>query len=534
MKPIVFVLMLLAAPAWAVDRFACDCQTGADPSCAAQIGNNANAGTSSLAPRQTLAGYGNNLSAFSAGDRLLLCRGGSFALSQFGVYSTNATPTNPITIEAYGTGPDPLLRTTSGVGFQVGGGWGNTDNDGGYVFRNLRMQGLGNDANHWGFWMVWANRNTTIENVEVTGYNIGMNVSTNGLNATNYLTIRRSNFHHNSDMGMLGGGSDWLIEDSDFSYNNQNCSPSVCGNSHGIYWSCNTGAGCNRMTIRRTRFVQNSTDATGRCLGGNLTAHGRLYQVLIEDNEILQNAADVSCAGISWKSGYFDTNETFERNVLRGNRIVNVGACAICINTAPGIVVENNIIQHTNTSPSQQGIAIIFEQDEADAPPTTDTVVRNNTVIMTQPTSSSRGISVTNLTGHTVVGNSVYLGSGASSNSTCFNHTALINYAQWNRNHCYRESSAGAYSATYATLSAAQAAGFDTNGSAADPLYVTAPSGSWTWSCAVSSGSPLINAGGSSAARLGWAGAVAAGTRDIGACEFGSTQTAPSAPGQFR
>ena len=116
-----------------------DCQAGAAAGCVP--GSNANAGTSPSAPKQTLAGF--NLNALPAGAQVLLARGGAWAWPTTALHNLNATPSQPLVFDAYGTGPAPLLRTASNFAFYLGGNWGNTTNDGGYVLRNLRLDGSG-------------------------------------------------------------------------------------------------------------------------------------------------------------------------------------------------------------------------------------------------------------------------------------------------------------------------------------------------------------------------------------------------------
>lgn len=86
----------------------------------------------------------------------------------------NSSAAAPITFDAYGSGPAPLMTTSNNAiaPFELGGDHFNTSNDGGYVFRNLRTHGSNNSA--WGFWLNGNVRDVVIENVEVTGFDIGV------------------------------------------------------------------------------------------------------------------------------------------------------------------------------------------------------------------------------------------------------------------------------------------------------------------------------------------------------------------------
>lgn len=514
-------LLLFGQQALATNYHFCECSTGAHASCAP--GSNSNAGTSSSSPKLNPSSF--DFNTLQAGDQVLYCRGGVFSqTSSYGIEASAATPTNPIIFQDYappsGATGTPRIEVTGSINAMEVGGYYSTDpQHGGYTFRNLIFDG--NGSGNWGFWINSRARNITLEDVEITGFNIAVHISSTPEGLTNpeveWLTIRRTNIHDNVDMGILGGAKYFLLENSTIASNNAGGG----GMSHGLYFSCDEHD-CRNAIIRNNLFDRNSV-VSGQCTGGNVTMHGTFDGMIVEGNTIIQDTSASTCFGISLTQGYTHTNEFFTKVAIRNNLIVNLGLCAICVNTAPGVVIENNVVVLT-TATFHIGIEVVRLEDDSVTYATNNAVVRNNTVVMTQPTGNSVAIDVADNTGHSVTNNAIYFGSGAASSHRCFEHSAFANYTVFDRNLCYHAGSNGSYSGTYANLAAAQAAGFDTSGLSSNPLFLTVPTGDADgWTCNVQSGSPLINAGSSAATRLGYRGFLAEGTRDIGACEYGST-----------
>jgi hypothetical protein len=284
------------------------------------------------------------------------------------------------------------------------GNWGNTTNDGGYVFRNLRLDGAGTGT--WGFFLHDLVRNVTLDTVEISGFDIAVHshYDTYAVAGPNYLTITNSNLHHNRKHAMLGGADNMVLSRNTVAYNNMDGGTF----EHGFYLS----KGRN-VRVSGNHFLRNSAP-NGVCNGGNLTVHGQLDGWLIEDNRIEQDAAAVGCYGLSITTGY-STPEWFRNFVVRGNTVINVGLCAICAGSAPNIVVESNTIINRQTS-MQNGIQIPTGTpgagDDADRSP----VVRNNTLCFANP--DSVGV-VANVAGAVVSNNSVMTGSTALASSSC-------------------------------------------------------------------------------------------------------------------
>jgi len=285
--------------------------------------------------------------------------------------NTNATAASPLVFDVYGTGAAPLWRSSgTAVNF---GAYGSTVNDGGYVFRDLKMQGAGMGT--WAFFLHGALHDVTIERVEMSGFAIG--VHSQGQGAVRGITIRNSNIHHNVEHGLLGGANDLTIEGTTFAYNNE----SGGGFEHGIYLSAAPGY---NAVVRNNRFTNNSAPG-GVCNGGNLTVHGQWDGMLIEGNTVEQADSVIQCYGISLNPGY-DSAEWMRNVVIRNNTTVDVG-CGICTSSTPGILVEGNRIIETvpRAAGINVGLAVPDPGDAADS----GAVVRNNTACFVQNSGQS-------------------------------------------------------------------------------------------------------------------------------------------------
>jgi len=322
-------------------------------------GNNANAGTSASAPKRDLSGV--NVDGLAAGSQLLFARGGAWSMS-LTLQNTNATAASPLVFDAYGSGPAPVWRTSSGSTVNTGA-YGNTVNDGGYVFRNLKMEGGGMGS--WAFFLHDNVHDVTIENVEMSGHAIGVHSQSINGNVSR-ITVRNSNIHHNVEHGFLGSADDLVIEGTTFANNNMDGG----GLEHGIY----LGGNGRNATIRSNTFTNNSAPG-GVCNGGNLTVHGQWDGILIEGNTVSQADSVIQCYGISLNPGY-DSAEWMRNVVIRNNTTVDVG-CGICTSSTPGVVVEGNRIIQTvpRAAGINVGLAVPDPGDVADS----GAVVRNNT-----------------------------------------------------------------------------------------------------------------------------------------------------------
>jgi hypothetical protein len=355
-----------------------DCQAGAAASCSA--GNNANPGTQAQ-PKRTLDDV--NVNALAAGTRLLFARGGAWAGFRANLYNLNATPTSPITFDAYGSGPAPILASTEPL-FGFSTGFGESGANGGYVLRNLVIDGMG--VAGAAIRGAKSARFITLDTVEIRRSAIAILMFDD---TVRNLTVRNSNIHDNVQHGLLGSGTNWTIEGNTFERNGDARPPST----HAIYFS--SGPRVNTGLVIRGNVFRNNSQQGGACRSGNITAHGQITDVLIEGNRIEADTYGAGCRAISLTAGY-GTVEFMRNTVVRNNASRNAGA-GVAYSAAPGIVIEGNsftddtmntfplIERASNTSGPSQGTAL----DDADR----DAVVRNNTVCA-RATAADRLISI--------------------------------------------------------------------------------------------------------------------------------------------
>jgi hypothetical protein len=469
-----------------VSYYFSDCQAGAEPGCVP--GDDENAGTSAEAPKRTLAGF--DVNALPAAAHVLFARGGAWTDFRVMVKNLNATPDEPIVFDSYapawGGTARPWLKVSEFVGFEFGH-FNDTDDDGGYMVRNLKLDG--EEVGQWAFWLRTTTRHITLENLEITGFEIGLHIVNEGATGNTAFTLRDSNIHHNTGMGLLGSANDALIEDNTFEYNNFSGSAF----NHAIYLGSSSRESRN-ITVRGNTFRNNSV-VDGTCTGGNVTLHGQFDGVVLENNAILQDASAGGCYGFSIGPAYTSA-EWFRNVVVRGNTIVNLGNCAVCAGSAPGIVIENNLI--VNNQPGYHAAVMIpvFEPeagDDADG----QAIVRNNTAVYTYASAGFEGIALRAEagTGLQLVSNLIYFGDEAEPTAACFEHAALSSYTAIDHNLCHHASGTGLWSKTYESLSAARAAGADANGQSGDPLFIALPSEDNDWSEALQAASPALQAG---------------------------------------
>ncbi len=346
-----------------------DCQSGASAGCVA--GNNANAGTAPTAPKRNLSGF--DVNALPAGTQLLFARGGAWSAFHYLLNNRNTTPSQPLVFDSYraawGSEEPPLIKTKSdddeeddeAIAFLVGY-YQATEAIGGYTLRNLTLDGGGTGTT--GIVVFGGTRNTTIENLEITGFHIAIQTQQTyqaGAGVTgpiDALVIRNCHIHHNPGMGILGDGTNMLIECNTFAYNNFSGS----GFNHGIYLG---GHGTDGI-VRANTFFHNSVPTGGTaCTGGNLTVHGQWDGLLIENNLLTQNASVGSCYGISITPGYDETQppEFFRNFIVRGNTVINLGGCAICVGAAVEPIIEENLLINENDA-WMSGVVLMANVDQ--------------------------------------------------------------------------------------------------------------------------------------------------------------------------
>lgn len=489
-----FLILLLCGQAWATDYHVCDCLTGAHASCSA--GSNANAGTSSSAPKQTLAGY--TWSSLAEGDRVLVCEGGSLTASALQIANTNGTRASPITIDTYappsGATGTPIFRANGTADFIVFGSFFNETPIGHYVVRGINFDGLmtGDHAMY-----VFGVASLRVENVTFQQWGFGIELActtitcSNNTSSSTNVTIRNSTFARNTQMGILGGADNLVIEDSLFSKNATSSDP---GFKHNIYLNNFRGG-----LVRRNTFIDpGNADTDGTtCNQGNFTIHGLVSGLVLENNSITNTTVASGCGGISVTPGY-SFSEEMRDVVLRGNRLRNAVVRIAC---APRVVVESNSIVFTEQPIASPFLMPATDCAEPDPDEALDTggVIRNNSMLFDFALSSGVVGFSTNGGGAgvgssvTFTGNLVrFQNTGGAGSRTCFSNTSLANYTYHGNNGCFNFS---AWSSENSTLALSQTAGYDTGSLNSDPGFAATPGSGNNWSMKLGGSSPYLAAG---------------------------------------
>jgi hypothetical protein len=121
----------------------------------------------------------------------------------------------------------------------------------------------------------------------------------------------------------------------------------------------------------------------GVCQGGNMTFHGQIDGLVIEGNRIEQDAAAAGCWLMSITQGY-TTAEWFRNAVVRNNKLINGGNSAMVAQSAPGILVEGNVVINTQAT-YQTAIGIGAGQYQGGDVADGNATVRNNTACFVIP-----------------------------------------------------------------------------------------------------------------------------------------------------
>ena len=485
----------------------CDCGTGADASCVP--GDDANSGTSPLAPRRTITNAVTRFRSLTGTNTIAFCKGGAFDSSPKYWHSLNnascAAGTTCNDLREYSpttfvSSAKPIINNTQAnvTTFSV------TGNYGGIRILNLALKGdsgaIGNRND--GFFFYAGAHDVTMCNLDMDGFDIAVNQNSgNTTNAPTTPNIKLTGSHitNSRTMGYLGAGTN-----AEVSYN---------------YWDGNGGSnmfdhtiyvGSGELTATNMKVIGNYIHGQygPTCKGVVIVGHGMFDYLTVSNNivEIDGAAGSGGCYGIGFGSGGYKTPAFFRHATFSGNTLKNTGNAALVIASCPDCVIENNlIIQDWDYTYPTTGILAAAET--ARLSPADDVsdrnIVRNNTVWYgPRHVHGALGISIRNEgTGHIVANNSVHYSSTSTVNTwggvNCFAYPlALTSYAFIGNNHCFSnaaykwEKTQGSlaawrtYSATY---------GFDTASITADPKFVAAGT-----DFTPAAGSPLIGAGSAS------------------------------------
>lgn len=561
MKRPLLILLFVCSPAWAVDYYACTCDTGsvtmgdgstrsAHGSCSAPGGD----GSSAAAARATHTAA--QVLAGSAGDRFLFCQGGkwnAFSMSVMApLYSTYGS--SPLTIGSYapptGATGQPILNLTTGAMFTIGNYNACNNARGGLIFSDLHMHGASTNSaapsGNFAVYGVGELRNIQFLRNTITGWRDAIQISAKSMyddceattpgvyrqlqSNVSFQVIQGNTIEYNHSHGMLNAGSDSLIEGNTFTHNNMGGSAGV----HAIYWA---GASANyaneRITVRNNTFSYNSatmpyatdpdTGSAGdgvTCRMGNLTTR-QMLGLRVENNTVFNGAARDTCYGLCNNIGYAHT-EVNRDAAFRGNTVVNPGGCGVC-GSSTDSVMENNVVVTLVTSQSSASGALATLIGDGHEQQAQIKGWRNNSIYAwggTAVWAAAGGTPTAQIAGNNLI---YFWGSGTP--RTPFAHDANSTFTGFDGNLVYN---ATRFSTTYTTLGdenndcPSGTASFDCNGLRSDPLLVATPAAGNGYSMAIQSGSPAVGAGQNSlCARLTKDGKVRTGTCTIGAYQPG-------------
>lgn len=518
---------LTSTAASAATYYLSDCQAGAAAGCIA--GSATNDGLSSTRPKQLAS----QLPRLQGGDKVLFAQGGAWINASMNIYVSSATAANPVTWDSYspawGATAKPILTESRSMYLFNFSDAGVMAADGGYVIRNLDLRGGGvfggARGGLAGIFLYFAVNDVLMENLEISGFNNGVYAAHNP-DATNgwenyRITLRNSYLHDNLASSWLGGAADLLIENNILDHNG-----STAMFDHDLYLSSVT-----RGIVRNNTITRTVLDSNGNCSGSVIVVHGGVNGLTIENNKLLQRQGSVpQCFGVEVSGGYDDTKpaEYFHDVLIRSNTVVDVGYIGIGLRGCTRCVVEDNQLVWTGTG-GNQAISMYVNTPSASDELGTALTIRSNSIFMQNASGSPGVIRLLNEgTGHTVASNLIVLGSSTTSTAKCFDPSVypIGSFLAFDNNLCVRQGGVAAYSAAYATLGAAQLAGFDVHGLSTDPMLAAQPSAANSYGMNLSSGSPALGKGHpTKSAPTDFYNRLRGTLPDVGAYQLSSTST---------
>lgn len=485
-------LMLVGTSAFAADRYVCS--TGGSDSNNGQTTGTAWAG---LAPGNPAITF---LNQASAGDKLYVCRNGTWSNVQFNWRSSNCQGgnitgcvANPPEILPYGSGSKPVFNGPVGIDAVISFTGGSVVSNGGYKISNIRFQGNG-AAGSYGIFSNNGVRDITLDGIEVDGFSIGLYLGDDTYNV--FLTNFTINNNH--DQGILSNIlSGFHVFNGTFDNNGgQGADPARPYLYHSIYDTCNNNKTCYNRHYRNITITNNG-EYSGICESVPFVVHGIIYGMIIEYVTVYQdpNTSSTGCWAINVDDGYLGVYPEGLYNVIvRNNTLINVGGNAIACSACDNFLIENNTIVH-NHNVALYGILIPDRQFYAGNATTTRATVRNNTFYFSTTPRYSGGIAMYNVdrgnnagNNLTVQGNIIYFGTAVfAGDYTCFDTRTLTlsNFDNFSNNTCYDVSGNGTWDLRGTPI--------DSNRLTTNP-QITTPSAGNSYNVAPSSGaSPSVD-----------------------------------------
>jgi len=313
-------------------------------------GNDQNIGTSIDKPLKSYSKAAEIIRSMSGGDVVSFCRGGEFQVTDFKPFDLNkVTPENPGVIQDYfppgSTGSEPLphiFNTTNGVFY-----FGNRDHsspDGGLIVKNLKLSGGGKGS---GIFFYNGFTDVTFDNIIINGFGVGLHLS-GGNNLSKNITIKNSQISNNFLQGLLGGASNFVIDNNKF-INNGHGGEKESFLYHNIYLNDPIAKlkpiqQIENIVISNNYLYQSAMD-NGVCGGASLAVHGRVNNIKIKNNTVEEDVgkANKYCYGIGLGTGYL-SEEYFNEVEVTNNIVKNVGDIAIAGGSITNAVIANNHI----------------------------------------------------------------------------------------------------------------------------------------------------------------------------------------------
>ena len=411
----------------------CDCGTGKAAGCVA--GDDANAGTSSSAPRQTIAKAIAQLNSLSGNNTIAFCQGGAFnATGQLAIDNKSCpagTTCNDIreyTPTTFTSNAKPIINVAAGASgiFALNG------NVGGVRFLNLKLNGSTGASGDTGFFFYNGAHDVTMCNLDMNSFGTAVYDESGGTAATRNIKLTGSNITNSSGMGFLGSSNNLDIS---FNYWDGNGSSNVF--DHTIYiGSAHELSGINVSS----NYIHGQYGKT--CLGTALVAHAAIDGLTVSNNTIVLDANQTSpgCWGIGFNNTTGNPHPVNYRHaVFSGNTIINGGNNSISISSCPGCVIENNLIIQDWVSGGATGITVSDGANRERDDVNNDNTIRNNTFwFSSRTTGTNYGMRIgTEGVGYTVVNNTVSSAQKTGSLSCYIYNLPPASYSFVNNNHCH-------------------------------------------------------------------------------------------------
>lgn len=488
------VATAVALPNLGTPIYFCDCGTNASGSCVA--GNDANAGTSTSAPKQTIGAAVTALNGSAV--TVALCKGGAFNnTAQYSITRTCTAGTTCAELREFSpttftSTAAPVINDTASTGiFTVSG------NRGGVRFLNMKMDGLTQTQPVFFFYN--GAHDISIMNVEMANAVDGIYDESGGASANTNIIILGSKFQSDKAMGYIGSSHNLNLSANWFEGTG---SDTIDGRDHAIYLG--SALNINNVTIANNYF-HGAAGPGGVCTGTMIVSHAYVTGLQVTGNLLNQDPAltTPTCWGIGFSNETGNTHAVGYINArFANNTMINTGNDSLVVSSCPSCVIEDNLMIVDWPSGGALGIDTAYHVTRGQDLVQNNAVIRNNTVWFgPNQTGESRGMAIGfEGTGYTVVNNTVS-SAQTTGNIWCYKYDlALTSYAFINNNQCSATvSSTWELTSNSATLAAwktfSMAYGFDTASITGAPNFISPSSTYGSFNFKPNAGSPLIGAG---------------------------------------